>query len=879
MVKKIKYLLIFGLFMFVCISSGDAATAKLTSGGTSRIYYKNGSAYSYYNKKIGGEVAYCIQLNKKVPGKGHKFTSAWSRYTTDSFVAAQIVKIGKEKYSGKTEYMNIQYALNCYKKYNGYYSGMCSNSKIKSLISSAKNQVNTYKFVSGKSTDTLPKITLSPEGGNTSGNRIMTVSGTKNTYVSKKMNLSGLVNKYGGDSYSTQASYQVTATASVTGAKAYICPSASYDATNCVTSKTITGKEKDSFYIVVLNGGVNGGTAKISVKGTNSSTYPASYLWKPSNSKYQRMVTYTSVKVSRTQSTSITLSYTKANRYSASLIKLDENGEELSGASLRLYTATNEAGTANKKTLCEITGNSTSCSKTDLTATDDTYGYKTGSYLCYEEIAAPSGYIKINTHCAPINLTDTKNYYYKGQEEISKEEYNKYNGAKKYCISAPEGTTEEDAINETYINETIKTELSNENSTILTEGVCDESSVIAPFAETSDEEEGTATPDTPEAQIVAKKTICITGDGKYATDDYCELQEELSIFEETNGSYSLTVSNTLNSISISKKSITDKAEVPGAELAIYTTDSNGKCTDTLATAVGFSYTSNTIIIDTEATDSDNSTSDTNNKEEETEEKDEEEDTESKIEESDDTLDPAKNGLKWTSSSSPAIISGLKVGTYCLTEETAPKGYKKVTSTVKFSIDEEGNTKLVDNGGKNVSDLVTDENKKSTISIYDELTELTISKTDIATGKELPGATLSICEAAKNDDGKYELVVSNVGDCSVVSLADGTPATWTSTKEPYKIKGLGAGTYYLVENIAPTNYTTAESILFTVAEDGSLLDANGKSLKDNKLVMTDELIKESKTGDLSIFGIITICLACLSTGIVCYKYSNKNYNKI
>ena len=47
------------------------------------------------------------------------------------------------------------------------------------------------------------------------------------------------------------------------------------------------------------------------------------------------------------------------------------------------------------------------------------------------------------------------------------------------------------------------------------------------------------------------------------------------------------------------------------------------------------------------------------------------------------------------------------------------------------------------------------------------------------------------------------------------LKDGTKLTWVSTDKPHVIEGLVAGTYYLVEKIAPNNYSTAESILFTL----------------------------------------------------------------
>ena len=60
-------------------------------------------------------------------------------------------------------------------------------------------------------------------------------------------------------------------------------------------------------------------------------------------------------------------------------------------------------------------------------------------------------------------------------------------------------------------------------------------------------------------------------------------------YNETDGSYYLTVSNVLNDVKISKKSITNREEVPGAELAIYTTNADGSCSNNLAKAFSFSY--------------------------------------------------------------------------------------------------------------------------------------------------------------------------------------------------------------------------------------------------------------------------------------------------
>ena len=71
----------------------------------------------------------------------------------------------------------------------------------------------------------------------------------------------------------------------------------------------------------------------------------------------------------------------------------------------------------------------------------------------------------------------------------------------------------------------------------------------------------------------------------------------------------------------------------------------------------------------------------------------------------------------------------------------------------------------------------------------------VSKTDITTGEELPGATLQII----NSDGE---VVEN----------------WVSTTEPHMIKALPSGTYTLREITAPYGYDIAEDVQFTIVDD-------------------------------------------------------------
>ncbi|MBR6223807.1 MAG: LPXTG cell wall anchor domain-containing protein [Lachnospiraceae bacterium] len=84
----------------------------------------------------------------------------------------------------------------------------------------------------------------------------------------------------------------------------------------------------------------------------------------------------------------------------------------------------------------------------------------------------------------------------------------------------------------------------------------------------------------------------------------------------------------------------------------------------------------------------------------------------------------------------------------------------------------------------------------------------ISKSDITTGKELPGAKLEIID--KNGE---------------------TFAAWTSNGEPYTINPIPAGEYTLRETTAPYGYQIAEEVKFTVEETGEI----------QKVAMSDERV--------------------------------------
>ena len=136
--------------------------------------------------------------------------------------------------------------------------------------------------------------------------------------------------------------------------------------------------------------------------------------------------------------------------------------------------------------------------------------------------------------------------------------------------------------------------------------------------------------------------------------------------------------------------------------------------------------------------------------------------------------------KWVSTNEPHYISDLKKGTYVLSETIAPKGYKLTTETITFTINEYG---LPD---------------KDDIVMYNSPTRgVLISKQDVATGKELPGATLVL----KDADG-------NIID------------KWVSTKKPHYIADLPEGIYTLVETKAPKGYDISDGVItFEIKNDG------------------------------------------------------------
>ena len=144
--------------------------------------------------------------------------------------------------------------------------------------------------------------------------------------------------------------------------------------------------------------------------------------------------------------------------------------------------------------------------------------------------------------------------------------------------------------------------------------------------------------------------------------------------------------------------------------------------------------------------------------------------------------------RWVSTDKPHYIEKLPAGTYTLTEAKAPDGYA-LAESVPFTV------------------LPTGEVQQ--FEMLDDVIKVEISKKDLTTMEELPGAELTITDK----DGK-EI------------------ERWVSTDKPHYIEKLPAGDYTLTEITAPDGYAFAESVPFTVTPTGEV----------QQFEMLDDIIK-------------------------------------
>ena len=173
--------------------------------------------------------------------------------------------------------------------------------------------------------------------------------------------------------------------------------------------------------------------------------------------------------------------------------------------------------------------------------------------------------------------------------------------------------------------------------------------------------------------------------------------------------------------------------------------------------------------------------------------------------------------EWVSEDAPHYMEAVLVAgeTYTLEETLVPdnSGYVPANS-IQFTVEDDG--------------------KVQHVFMQDNYTKVQISKTDIATGKEISGAKLKIMDA----DGKIV-------------------AEWVTDGTPHYMERIPMGNYTLTETMAPTEqgYVRAESITFEVSPTGDIQRVemkddftkveiskadmtDGRELSDAKLKITD-----------------------------------------
>lgn len=171
--------------------------------------------------------------------------------------------------------------------------------------------------------------------------------------------------------------------------------------------------------------------------------------------------------------------------------------------------------------------------------------------------------------------------------------------------------------------------------------------------------------------------------------------------------------------------------------------------------------------------------------------------------------------QWTSTGVPHRVSPILPGKYTLTEAVAPEGYLLSSETVEIEVLETGDIQ--------------------TASMANDYTKVDISKTDIATGKELPGATLQVIDANGN-------IVEE----------------WVSADKPHRIDMLEPGDYTLREITAPDGYEKAEDVAFTVDATG---EVQSVVMKDSAIPGTPGKTFDKTGVDLApIFALIAAGIA-------------------
>jgi hypothetical protein len=192
--------------------------------------------------------------------------------------------------------------------------------------------------------------------------------------------------------------------------------------------------------------------------------------------------------------------------------------------------------------------------------------------------------------------------------------------------------------------------------------------------------------------------------------------------------------------------------------------------------------------------------------------------------------------EWVSTDTAHRIVGIEPGDYVLTETIAPEGYLMATS-IKFTVEETGDVQKVE--------------------MKDDYTKVDISKADIATGDELPGAHLQ-----------------------VIDKDDKIVAEWDTDGKVHRINGLEPGDYILRETSAPGGYEIAEDVKFTVKATGDVqkVEMKDKATPETPGTPNSDLPKTGDNFPWWAFAALAGAAACAGGAIHLARKSGTSVNE-
>ena len=188
---------------------------------------------------------------------------------------------------------------------------------------------------------------------------------------------------------------------------------------------------------------------------------------------------------------------------------------------------------------------------------------------------------------------------------------------------------------------------------------------------------------------------------------------------------------------------------------------------------------------------------------------------------------------------PAVKAGES---YVLIETAAPDGYT-YTANISFTVKEDGTIETRADKEENQPEVDQPEVDRPEIDpteeddiylVKDDITKVSVTKTDITGSKELAGARLLL----KDKDNTV-----------IESWISGTEA------HVFEKKLIAGEEYTLVEVTAPTGYEVTESITFTVNKDGTV-SVDGKEVDDNTVIMKDEETPVGEEGKIVVSKLVT-----------------------